>query len=109
MFINLTPHVISIITTTGTTVTIPVSGIIARVSQSEVLLEVLDGIPITRQTFGEVVDLPAASCEAAGVYYIVSRMVASAAGGDRDDLLIPGPLIRGEDGQPVGCRGLSRL
>ncbi|WP_444707575.1 hypothetical protein ACT26D_06195 [Megasphaera elsdenii] len=28
---------------------------------------------------------------------------------DRTDLLIPGPQIRNDAGQPIGCIGLSRM
>ena len=28
---------------------------------------------------------------------------------ERVDLLIPGPLVRGDNGQPIGCNGLSVL
>lgn len=69
----------------------------------EVVLDVIDGIKITKQTFGEVTGLPEPRD---GVYYIVSKIVAQACP-DRHDLLIPGPAVKGEDGRPIGCNGLS--
>lgn len=78
------------------------SGIVARCSQSEEIVGAIDGIQITKQTFGEVSGLPA---PVEGTYYIVSRLVAQAATG-RTDLLVPGPCIKGEDGRPIGCNGL---
>ena len=107
--INLTPHIINIVLPSGAIYDVPVSGQVARCSQTETHLFDLQvsgvSIPVSGQTFGEVIDLPSPQ---EGVFYIVSRLVASACP-DRDDLLIPGPLVRNEDGQPVGCRGLGRV
>lgn len=107
--INLTPHIINIVLPDGSVYDVPVSGTIARCSQTETQLFDLElgsvTIPVTGQQFGEVIDLPT---PADGVYYIVSRLVASACP-DRSDLLVPGPLVRNEAGQPIGCRGLSRV
>lgn len=76
-----------------------------RVTQTQVVVDKIDGIEITRQKFGEVYDLPPYE---EGTFWIVSRIVAEAAR-DRKDLLIPGPQIKGEDGTVVGCKGLSVL
>ena len=102
-FVNCTPHVIDIIRKDGSTLSIEPSGVVARCAQSEVEVASIDGISITKQTFGNVVNLPEAQI---GVFLIVSRMVAAAVPG-RKDLLVPGPLVRDENGQPCGCRGLS--
>ena len=61
-------------------------------------------IPILETQFGEVTGLPPAE---EGVYLIVSRLVLQACP-ERHDLLSPGELVRGPDGQPIGCKGLSR-
>lgn len=120
--VNLTPHVINIVLPSGAVCDVPVSGQVARCSQTETHLFDLQlswfdlqlagvspfawvEIPVTGQQFGEVVDLPAPQAD---TFYIVSRLVASACP-DRDDLLVPGPLVRNDEGQPVGCRGLSRV
>lgn len=101
-FINLTPHVLNIFNGDVEIMTLPASGVVARCTQKEEFVANINGITITRQTFGEVYDLPERKD---GVRYIVSRMVAEASG--RDDLLVPGPLVRGDNGQPIGCNGLS--
>lgn len=101
--INCTPHRIDIAREDGSILSIEPSGIVPRCSQSEKKLLSLNGIAITKQTFGEVVNLPE---EKPGVFMVVSRMVAAAVKG-RKDLLVPGPLVRDENGQPCGCRGLS--
>ena len=74
-----------------------------RCSQSEECVLVINDIALTRQTFGEVVDLPEPEKD---VMLIVSRLVASACP-DRSDLLVPGPLVRDSEGEVIGCRGLS--
>ena len=101
--INLTPHSISVWSDAEThVVTIPASGLIARVSVSRTLLRVVDGVPIYATTTGDVVGLPGG---ADGVSLIVSAMVRCALPG-RKDLLSPGDLLRNDKGQPVGCLGL---
>ena len=78
-------------------------GIVPRCSQSEECVLVINGIALTRQTFGDVVDLPEPEKD---VMLVVSRLVASACT-DRPDLLVPGPLVRDSKGKVIGCKGLS--
>ena len=105
MFISLLPHAVSVLLATGETMTIEPSGTIARCEQQEETLCEIDGVTITRQVLGGVTGLPPRQ---EGIRFIVSRLVASAAPG-REDLLIPGPLVRDEKGVVIGCRGLSVL
>ena len=103
--INLTPHVLNIITDTGTTLVVSPSGETARVSQTETPHTPVecDGetIPVNRRTTGAVEGLPEPT---PGRVFIVSGMVAAAV--CRTDVFSPGPLVRDADGRPVGCRGL---
>lgn len=101
--INCTPHDLNIVREDGTVLTIAPSGVIPRCTQREEVVSSLDGIAVTRQVFGEVIDLPEPQ---PGKYLVVSRLVASATRG-RKDLLVPGPMVRGADGRPCGCQGLS--
>ena len=107
--INLCPHTIDVLDECGfPALTVAPSGTVARVSQREEVVDFPDlDLPcrVTRQVFGEVVDLPEAT---QGVCFIVSRLVAAACP-ERKDLFIPGPLVRDESGNPVGCHGLSTL
>jgi len=103
--INLTPHQLNIKTQKGSIVNIEPSGTIARVAQSEERFGEVKDIEVTKLLFGEVEELPEADF---GTYYIVSRIVASAAS-HRSDLLTPGQLIRDDDGKVIGARGLSVL
>ena len=105
--INLCPHAINVLDDAGKPVlTVQPSGELARVSQTEEVVAIPD-LPcvVTRQTFGTVTGLPDVT---PGVFLIVSRLVAAACP-ERDDLLIPGPLVRDDAGNPIGCRGLSVL
>ncbi len=104
-FKNLCPHAVNVVLPNGEVRDYMPSGIIARCSQKEEVVGEFDGIPVTRQSFGEVLDLPAPEKD---VHYIVSRLVAAACP-ERSDLVFPGPLVRDENGQPKGCRGLSVL
>ena len=102
-FVNCTPHVVDIVREDGSILSIEPSGVVPRCTQMEDEIASIYGIVVTRQTFGKVIDLPEPEI---GVYLIVSRLVAAAVKG-RKDLLVPGPLVRDEKGQPCGCRGLS--
>lgn len=102
MLVNLTPHDLSIHTPAGV-VTVAPSGQVARVATVDTAAPDHDGIPVVITTFGEVTGLPAPDD---GVMYVVSGIVADAA--RRPDVVSPGALIRGPDGQPIGCRGLAR-
>lgn len=104
-FVSLLPHDITIVLASGEQMTIEPSGLVARCSQRDEFVQELDGVHVTRQVMGDVTGLPPRQ---EGVWLIVSRLVASASP-DRDDLLIPGPLVRDERGVVKGCRGLSVL
>lgn len=102
---NLTPHDLNVVTEDGSVLTVQKSGLIARVSQINKPDGAIGFINITKRTFGEVEDLPE---PVDSVFYIVSSLVASAAKG-RDDLFVPGPLVRNKEGNVIGCKGLSRV
>lgn len=103
--INATPHQLNIVQTDGKVLTLEGSGICPRCASSEDVDMAIGLIEVTRQTLGHVEGLPESL---PGAFYIVSRLVASAATG-RDDLLVPGPLVRDDQGRVIGCKGLSRL
>ena len=72
---NCTPHVLNIIKQDGEVLDLLPCGIVPRCSQSEECVLVINDIALTRQTFGEVVDLPEPEKD---VMLVVSRLVASA-------------------------------
>ena len=101
--VNLTPHTLNLIAADGSTVDIPPSGNIARVSSTSAIVATVNGISINRQTFGKVMDLPDAQND---VVFIVSRMVKDRVP-DRDDVVVPGVPFRDTDGKVIGAWGLS--
>lgn len=103
--LNLTPHDINIYVNGKEILTIKPYGIIPRCEQKETTLCEINGIPITKQVFVHVYCLPE---QEHGVFLIVSKLVASAFP-YREDLLIPGPIVRDTDGKPIGCNGLSKI
>jgi hypothetical protein len=100
-FVNLTPHTVNVEKNNGEIKEIKPSGTIARVSVNTHVLDVVDGMNITRQTLGEIKDLPEPK---ENTIFIVSRVLAEAVMG-RDDIMIPGAAIRDESGRVVGCKG----
>lgn len=102
--VNLTPHIINIHAEGGIRVDVPPSGEVARVATSRVQTGEVNGLPLFTTNFGEVTGLPDAR---AGVILIVSGLVGGVVR-ERGDVFSPGELVRGPDGQPVGCRGLTR-
>lgn len=101
--INLTPHVLNVLKSDGSTHVIEPSGKTARVSAKQIVADTVDGIEIFRQEFGEVVDLPEPQ---EGILFVVSRMVKDRVP-NRNDVLVPGVAVRDEQGRIIGANGLS--
>ena len=103
--VNGTPHALNIVQSNGTTLTVDPSGIVPRCSSTEELVGTIGLIEITHQVLGPVEGLPE---EIPGVYFVVSRLVASKEA-SRKDLLVPGQGIRDDKGRIIACKGLTRL
>ena len=103
MFINCTPHPITLISQDGSTTTLPKGVVVPRLKQETVRVDIINGVSITESTFGETTDLPERQ---EGVYLIVSRMILEA-NKDRSDLLVPNELVRDEAGNIMGCKSLA--
>ena len=103
---NFTPHNV-VIVNESTKIVIPSDGI-ARVTETKTATPSIDVdgaiIETFQSSYGEVENLPP---QEEGVMVIVSALVASAAKG-RDDLLVPGELVRDDGGNIVGCKSLRR-
>lgn len=102
---NATQHTVNVFVDGKEAIVLVPTGVLPRVQQQEEVVDTINGIKITKQTFSEPYGLPE---EEEGVFWVVSRLTAEAAK-NRKDLLVPGPMVRGEDGRPVGCNGLSRI
>ena len=98
-FVNLTPHVLNVVGGPS----LPPSGAVARCASTTVEAGVVDGVALYRVQFGAVQGLPE---PVEGTIYVVSALVRGAVP-TRLDVASPGELVRGADGQPVGCRGLA--
>lgn len=101
--VNLTPHTLNIVAADGSIIDIQPSGNIARVAAISSIVAAVNGINVSRQIFGNIMDLPDAQD---GVIYIVSRMVKDRVP-DRDDVMVPGAPFRDADGKIIGAWGLS--
>lgn len=102
--INLTPH--PIVITGG--VTFEPSGKIARVTAIQENDGDISGIPVKKQTFGDITDLPAPQ---EGTIYIVSAIVLSAAkDAGRTDCVAPDTsnAVRNDQGHIVSVPGFVR-
>jgi len=101
---NLTPHQLALCGANGT-LTVPPSGIIARLAVSRTALNpvTIDGVelPISLPVMGDVTDLPPAED---GIILVVSAMVAGAV--NRPDVMSPGELLRDGAGNVIGAKGL---
>lgn len=107
MIIDMTPHPVTVECPDGHRVTFAPCGIVPRVEQVRTTSAPVCGIPVAVATVGAVVDAPPV---VPGTIYIVSTMVAQAAG--RDDMVAPdtGPsAIRDEAGHIVAVRGFVRF
>ena len=106
-FVNLTPHTINV-ESGDLVLALEPSGTIARVTSTSEVVGEVGGIPISRNTFGDVEDMPDA---VEGTFLVVSGMVLSALGGTRNDVLAPDSgtsAIRNEKGHIVAVRGFLR-
>jgi len=107
VWVNLCPHDV-VVHYHGKERTFRASGLTARVACSQVTDGSLEGIPVCRTTFSDVVGLPV---PVAGVVYIVSRLVADVLQHTRPDVVCPDTgktCIRGENGNIIAVRGFSR-
>ncbi len=107
VIINLTPHVVSVVSETGSIVAEYPSMGVARATQSDSPCGTLEGIPLVRSEFGVVEGLPEF---VSGTWYVVSAITATAArteGRTTEDLLLTSGPVRDADGRIVGCRAFA--
>ena len=100
---NCTPHILNIIGTDGIEIVLPPSGLVPRLSVDRVHSGEFAGVTLWRPTLSVTTALPE---PVEGTIFVVSAIVAEA-NPSRKDLASPGEVIRNEQGQPIGCRGLS--
>ncbi|WP_298335825.1 hypothetical protein [Ferrimicrobium sp.] len=105
--VSLVPHTTRLMNMGKVVLSVPPSGLVARVEVLEEKAEVLDldgtVVPVMRTRFGRVTGVPDAE---PGTFYIVSGLVLDYAG-DRGDLLVPARLVR-SGGRVIGCQAFAR-
>ena len=102
---NLTPHSIVVILSNDIRYVITPSDSVARCSSSTEVIGEVNGVPLTRTIYGEVVGLPQPK---ENTIYIVSTLVAQACP-NRDDLFIPNEIVRDTNGKIIGCKSFGRV
>lgn len=100
--VNLTPHALTVFDADNNPITFPKCDAPVRVTVSAEVAYTVGGIEISTVVYGDVYNLPDSKPD---TYYIVSTLVRQALP-TRKDLLSPGELVRDENGNPIGCRGL---
>lgn len=101
--VNLTSHDVNVINQEGVMVKIPPSGEVARCSYMEKVIDVVDDIRISQMEYTDITGLPDPRWN---TYYLVSKMVASAATPTRNDLLVPGARMVDVYNKLIGSKGL---
>lgn len=107
--VNLTPHSVVVYKDGGVFVTIPPSGVVARITSSTTVIGEIDGIPVTQTVFEPVTGLPDPQ---ENTIYIVSLFVhGSPSVAHRTDLYRPdtGPqsAVRDADNKIIGVTALA--
>jgi hypothetical protein len=104
--VNMTPHTITIVDSDNQIIREYPSAGVARVSTTSEITGEIDGIPVVKTSFGEVVGLPEPDGES---IYIVSMPVSQATKG-RTDIIGPdtGPTAYRIDGKIIGVRQFAR-
>lgn len=102
---NLTPHSIVVILSDDIRYVITPSDTVARCSAETEVIGEVNGIPLTRTSYGEVYGLPA---QKENTIYIVSTLVAQACP-ERDDLFIPNEIVRDTNGKVIGCKSFGKV
>lgn len=108
-FVNLTPHSINILKKDGSILTITPSGKVARVAVGEGEVIEVEGVEVVATETGELEGLEGLVVEE-GAVLITSLAAKEATRAAFPHALVTSPraLIRGADGQPIGCQGLAR-
>lgn len=103
---NFTPHEVTLMPGEGKEeVRLPSCGS-ARCLVERRQIGEIDGITLNTSVFGEVTGLPEPQ---EGVFFLVSRIVAEAMAGSREDLVVVDETVRDDEGRIIGARALARI
>ena len=101
-FINCTPHKI-VVNTDGGFIEIEPSGQVARISQTNEVVSVIDGIKMFKTKYGDGVNIPEPQSD---TLFIVSTVVKNAYP-ERNDLVVPTEFVRDDKGNIIACGGFA--
>ena len=101
--VNMTPHTVNMVSETGEKIADYISEGEIRLTQETKQIGTINGVPLTKTTFGDVQGLPE---EKEGIFYIVSRLVMTACS-SRNDLLVPNDIVRDDEGKIIGCKSFA--
>jgi len=103
--VNLTPHELVVMTSSGEKITLPPSGRVARVSVKQEIVFYINNIPVVKTMFSDVQGLPEPQQD---TVYIVSTLVLTALKGSRNDVIAPDTspdgVIRDESGKIIAVK-----
>ena len=104
--INCTPHPVNIININGDVAfSIQPSGIVPRAHVTSVQVGGVNGIPVVRSRFGEIVGSPDPQED---TVFVVSMLTAQA-DKSRSDFVIPNNVVRDDSGAIIGCRSFATV
>jgi hypothetical protein len=113
--VNLTPHEVILYDSTGQSIAlkIPPSGKVARVTTKSEIIGEINGIPVRKTTYGDIVDLPDPQPD---IIYVVSTIVLLALkdkGIVRPDVVSPDTnpdsVMRDPQGKILGVKYFQTL
>lgn len=102
---NLTPHNIVVLVSDDIRYIITPCDTVARCTAKTETIGEINGIPMTRTSYGDVCGLPD---PIPNTVFLVSTLVAQACP-ERDDLFIPNEIVRDENGKVIGCKSFGRV
>ena len=109
-FINATPHELNIIREDGSVLTLSPSGHVVRVGTDRILKGERDGVQFYDAVYGivEYDGLNVVDIIDNGDIVVVSALALAALPlSFASNFVSPGDLVRNDEGQPIGCKGLT--
>ena len=103
-FINATPHELNIIREDGTVLDLARSGHVVRVGTDRILKGTRDGVQFFEVAYGAV-DFD--GLDNGDVVVISALALAALPLTYATHFASPGDLVRNDEGQPIGCKGLT--
>lgn len=106
--INLTPHAVTVDPGGTDEITLPATGVFARIRElkGDLTQITVNGTRVALQQVSYADEVEGLAPPTDDVLYLVSRVTAAAAT-NRSDLVFPQDEVRDQHGQIIGCRALG--